>query len=378
MADKVKVLLIVTDFYQAGTERFTYELDRAIDKSKFEVQILSLLPLNNSPQWKDYYYEKHLELGTRIYFLDDVKFLKKATLAERIKFHILSVPIPDDIAQVQNFLKPFEAISFLGEYSYPSFKKYLSNESFSKSVIHIMNSVHQKKDLYVSYDKSKRYKFCSGFDDVKIKEELQEFKHYSHHYLPLSINIVNTKNPWHYKSNSKKRIGIFTRLTQHKPLDPFLYSFQLLLDYLPDTELHIYGSGNPEREGMLRYVKQLDLGNQVHFRGHQEDLKQSAQKDELDMVWFHGYYGEPGGFAGFDISSLGIPQVFWDFSNSKLSLDQDIYPMYNHINSFVKRSIEILNNEKAAIECSTNQFNHLLENRDISKHISKLEEIWTR
>jgi hypothetical protein len=68
MADKVKVLLIVTDFYQAGTERFTYELDRAIDKSKFEVQILSLLPLNNSPQWKDYYYEKHLELGNKNIF----------------------------------------------------------------------------------------------------------------------------------------------------------------------------------------------------------------------------------------------------------------------------------------------------------------------
>jgi hypothetical protein len=107
MADKVKVLLIVTDFYQAGTERFTYELDRAIDKSKFEVQILSLLPLNNSPQWKDYYYEKHLELGTRIFFLDDVKFLQKATLGDRLKFHILSVPIPDDIAQVQKFLQAF-------------------------------------------------------------------------------------------------------------------------------------------------------------------------------------------------------------------------------------------------------------------------------
>jgi hypothetical protein len=46
--------------------------------------------------------------------------------------------------------------------------------------------------------------FALVSDDVKIKEELQEFKHYSHHYLPLSINIVNTKNPWHYKVKFKK------------------------------------------------------------------------------------------------------------------------------------------------------------------------------
>jgi hypothetical protein len=46
------------------------------------------------------------------------------------------------------------------------------------------SSPEERPYMFRTYNKHNDYKFCSGFDDVKIKEELQEFKHYSHHYLP--------------------------------------------------------------------------------------------------------------------------------------------------------------------------------------------------
>ena len=60
---KTKVLFIVSEFYQSGTARFTYEIDCALNKELFETSILSLNPLNNSDQWQDYYnfLHKHKE-----------------------------------------------------------------------------------------------------------------------------------------------------------------------------------------------------------------------------------------------------------------------------------------------------------------------------
>lgn len=377
MADRVKVLFIVTDFYQAGTERFTYEVDKAVDKTRFEIHILSLLPLNHSKQWKDYYYDKHKELGTSIYFLDEVKLPPKVKISDRIKFRLLDIPITDEIGQVQRFLQPFQAISFWGEYAYPSFAKYLNIESEQRCIIHIMNSIHQKKDLYAAYNKDKIYNFCSGFDLIRIKEELSEFSNYQHTYLPLSINLNQVENAWLSRQNSSGKIGIFTRLSIHKPLDPFLYAFQIVLDKIPGLELHIFGSGNPEKEGMMRYVRQLGLSGSVFFRGHKEDILGTAKNENLDLVWFHGYYGEPGGFAGFDITSIGIPQIFWDFSNSELSKNQTIYPMYNHMITFVEKSYTVLTDRSEAKQLSSVQYEDLYAKRDIRKNVKLVENLWS-
>lgn len=374
----VKVLFIVTDFYQAGTERFTYEVDKAVNKNLFSISILSLLPLNQSSRWEDYYYSKHLSLGTDIVFLEELKKVKKPSLSDKIKLRLINKSITDEKTAVADFLKKFDVISFWGEYAYPPFEKYLDLSTKSKSIIHIMNSIHQKQDLYKAFDKSKHYKFSSSFNDVELKDELKGFINYDHTFMPLSLNILSRENPWLVRTGRSNKIGIFTRLTTHKPLDPFLYAFQLVLDKIPNLELHIFGSGNPENEGMMRYVKQLNLTQRVFFRGHQSNILETAQNENLDLVWFHGYYGEPGGFAGFDISSLGIPQIFWDFSNSELSKRQTIYPMYNSLSEFVHKSTIILSDRSKAEQLSEIQFRDVSTKRNIINNIAILEQLWTQ
>ena len=85
MKDKVKLLFVVSEFWQAGTQRFTFELDRALNKSEFEVDILCLLPLNKSEHFTDYYYPKHLDLGSKIHFFDEVNQLTIPTIGQKIK-----------------------------------------------------------------------------------------------------------------------------------------------------------------------------------------------------------------------------------------------------------------------------------------------------
>lgn len=64
---KIKILFVVAGFYRAGAERFAYEIDKALDKEKFELTIFCLERQNKmSPLWKDRYYENlHRELGTK-------------------------------------------------------------------------------------------------------------------------------------------------------------------------------------------------------------------------------------------------------------------------------------------------------------------------
>jgi len=373
---KIKLLFVTKTFYQAGAERFLYELDSAIDRKVFDVSVMVMESLNKSKRWKDYYYHKHLELGDKIFFYDELKGKIKPTLKEKLAYRILQHQLPDEDRKLKLFLDSYDVISFVGENNFSDLRKYITEGVWKKSVVHILNSVHQNKNIYANYDKQKHYLFCSGFDNDELKIELDGFANYEHHYVPLSIKVDSKDRVWKFKPSGKRKIGIFTRLTSHKPLGPFFYALQLLLDKIADVELHIYGSGNPEEEGMMNYVKRLGLESKVFFRGHQEDMKQTAIKDEIDLVWFHGYYGQPGGFASFDITTAGIPQIFWDFSNTHNPILSEVYPMYNHLSTFVEKSLEILNDGGKASQLSDLQYDTLLKVNNVECSAPKMEQIW--
>jgi len=376
MADKIKVLFVTTEFYQAGAQRFVYEVDKAIDKNKFDVSILSLIPLNNSKIWNDYYYEKHIALGTKIYFLDDIKTSHIPTIKQRIKRKLLGGTLHTPQTNIRDFVQNFVAVSFWGEYCFPELNNILTAEQKKKCLIHIMSSKYQDENLYRRFDKTKHYHFVSGFGDEEIQFELSEFKEYRHTFFPLSLNIDNKINQWQFSDEPNKRIGIFTRLSSHKPLDPFIYSFHLLLNKFPSSELYIYGSGDPVHEGVYAFVKHLRLEGKVKFMGHQDNIVKSALKDKLDIVWFHGYHGVPGGFAGFDICTSGIPQIFWNFGTASQDERSETFPMFYKLIDFVDRSCKILANKNDAETLSKKQYNYILETRNISNYIKTLEMLY--
>lgn len=374
--NRIEILFVVSEFWQAGTQRFTYEVASAINRRLFNITILSLRPLGSNRNWADYYYEKHLALGDKVMFFEELIRLPEQGIYSRVKNRLSGRSLPSKDKILTEFFDKFQAISIMGEYNFPFVAKYLGEVQKRRTIIHIMNSIHQDKNIFLKFNKQEKLRFCSGFLKNEIAEELAEFVDYDHQYLPLSLSFLETEK-WHFSEN-KKRIGIFTRLTLHKPLDPFLYAFHLLLDKMPDVELHIYGSGDPEESGMMRYVKQLKLQKNVVFRGHQNNLIATALKDEIDLVWFHSYYGQPGGFASFDVSSVAIPQLFWNFSNTEGSAKDDIFPIFNHLSSFVDRSVVILSDRDKAEALSTIQYEDTLKNRNMRENIVLLETLYKR
>ena len=376
MPNKIKVLFIVTDFYQAGTERFTYEVDTALDKALFEVSILCYISLSQSDRWADYYYEKHQALGTKIYFKQDIDKPYPYTYKQRLERIVFKKPLPPENKSLSDFLDGFDIISFMGEYNYPLLQGKMTAAQKNKSLLHIMNTKHQKPDLYAKFDKTKNHHFVSTFEGSILESELSDFPSYRHTFMPLAFAIDQANFQWKFSASPQKKIGIFTRLTTHKPIDIFLFAFHLLLGTYASAEFHVFGSGDPESEGLMRIVRALGIQDKVFFRGHQENLVETANTERLDLVWFHGYHGFPGGFAGYDICTTGIPQVFWEFSQEINRETADVFPMHIRLEEFVKESICLLTQKDEAEKTSQAQFNFVLDKKDLSKYIKNLESLY--
>jgi len=376
MKNNPKILFIVSDFYQSGANRYAYEIDKSLDKSKIDLSILSWHKLNNSEIWNDYYFSKHQALGTPIFFENEINQLTIPTFKERFEKKILNKPLPNERQMFHDFLESFAKIIVIGEYLYPYVARFMNEKELDKTYISIQNSIFQHKENYDRYDKKQFYQFISSFKDGMYQIEFQSFENYSHVFFPLSIHIENSVFKTDYELKESVKIGVFTRLSHTKPLDPFLYAFQLILEKYPTAEFHIYGSGDPEKEGVMRIVKQLDLESKVIFRGHQVDLIATALADNLNLIWLHGYYGIPGGFSGFDICTTKIPQIFWDFSVSSDKFSDPRFPMYHQLSKFVAKSLEIIEDPSKAKDLAEVQYKYIDEEKNVKKFIHILESLF--
>ncbi len=373
---KTSVLFIVGGLHRAGAERFAYEIDRALNKDIFNLSILCLEKEKDIPSnWKERYYEKkHIELGTPITYIDrfiNPAFFKKGKGLRRLIRKLLPKPTSPWKDELCDYIDHFEVIHWMGEYTYIHS---MPEKIRQKSLIHMMSAKFQDRFLYDKFDHDLFYNFCSPFNEDEIGYELSQFKKYHVVYLPLVLQINAENNTWKYQDSPVKKIGIFTRLNRYKPLDPFFYSFQLLLDKMPNCELHVFGNGDPRAEGMLDYLERLGLVDKVFFRGHQENIVQTALNEKLSLSWFQGYNNDrPAGYAGLDICTTGTPLICWDFHGYPQKKVNDTYPHYKNLNKFVEKSLEILTDKNQAENLSETQFTETIKTRDVNIYIQDLE-----
>ena len=385
MSNKKRILFIVSDFYHNGAQREMYEFDCALDKDKFEVTILSLTELNIRLDLPDYFYQKHLDLGTKILFLKDFISKPKKSLMTRLLNKTLGNSQhkkSNNNRELVALLENYSEIIYMGEYIYQHISNILPVDYSKRIIIFVMCSRFQSEN-YRNFDKNNNYLFIGGFDKLKhIEYEFEGFTDYKYQFMPLCLTVTNEYNKWKFNSNKgkPKKIGIFTRLHKDKPLDPFFYAYQVLLSQGLGVELHVFGVGDYKQAEYDRYINNLSLDGKVYFRGHQSDMKQTIIDEQLDMVWFQGYNNLPAGYAALEVCLTGAPQLFWDFftgENEQINkLDKEtIYPHYKNLLLFVEASEIILSDEKIAQEFSEKQFQDVFNNRDIHKNVSIIEKI---
>ncbi|WP_299550020.1 hypothetical protein [Seonamhaeicola sp.] len=376
-----KILFVVSDFYHGGAQREMYEIDRALKRENIEIVILCLLDLKSSRHFSDYFYEKHVALNTKIIFLKDIIKPYKKTIFNKLLNKLGLFSINSTNANVlTTFLKDYKEVFFMGEYTYKKIEHYILADYNRRKNIFIMSARFQGEH-YRNINKNNKYNFISPFDTKEqIEYEFEGFTDYSHIHFPLSLSIDTSMNKWSFKNNQVKRIGIFTRLSKSKPLDPFFYAFHLLLKDMPDTELHVYGAGDYKEAEYDRYINHLDLHKNVFFRGHQKDIKQTLNADDIDLVWFQGYLNRPAGYAGQDVIITGTPILLWDFylgENKNLNNMDYVYPHFKDLSSFALASKAVLQDQKLANQIAQKQFSDIVNTRDINKNIERIKHIFS-
>ena len=167
-------------------------------------------------------------------------------------------------------------------------------------------------------------------------------------------------------------------MTKTKPLEPFIYSLQLLKNHFPNIELHIFGTGDPGELGLNNHINYLNLYKSVFFRGHAKDIVETTLKEQLSIIWFQGYHGVPAGHSGFDMCSIAIPQVFWNFGSVHEGECDSRFPMFNNLSEFVNFNIKLFENENIASKLSFEQYNYVNEERNMQIEVKKLEKIYTQ
>jgi hypothetical protein len=130
---------------------------------------------------------------------------------------------------------------------------------------------------------------------------------------------------------------------------------------------------------MNAFLDRIGIKDKVFFRGHQEDIVQTAIDEKLSLSWFQGYNNDrPAGYAGIDICTTGTPLLCWDFHPYPNDFYNPIYPHYKNLNKFVEKTIEILTEKENAEELSEWQYQDVVDNRNVYDYISIIENEYIR
>lgn len=381
---KKRILWVVYDFIQAGGQRYVYEICKALNKEKFEIDFLKVGPMNYDKHWDhEFYYTPTLELGCKVFFLEDLFGSKKKNFPKSgllirtfnyFKRKIIPEKSVDKKGMLEDFFRKYDFVNFSGTSVFEICLEYNINPP--NGFIHILTFGFQKPDMYKGYEKVAHYKFISPVTLSAAKKDLDGFTNYEITYYPLCFET----SPYDIeKSVSSKnyRIAIFTRLSSMKPLDPFFYSLKILVEWGLNVELYIYGAGNPEKLGMIRQLEYLYIRDRVKFLGHVESIPDALKENKPDLIWYQSANKEPGGYAAFEVSMSGLPQVFWDFMDmAEHRSIEKVFPSFTNLLSFSRYSREIiLSPEKQSI-LGNQQRDYVIENYSIKKHIHILEELF--
>lgn len=386
------------DFVQAGAQRFQFEFLRALDKNQYQIDVLVPIPLDRAEGMfpKEYYYPLVEQSVHKIYRMGDVGGmwhrvlhligLTKARLSKTNPLqHLLdfmAVRIGSrHRSRLKRFLESYDAI-IVTEYDFCFVKDAVSD--MERVITCIMTARSQTHPLsqFEDYDCTKSYTFVAGWDDKVKENELSYFTNgYRFINVPLILNVSEyqaveyTRNP-----DGVLRIGLFTRISPLKPVEPFLFALHLMICRGIKVHLHHFGAVADRgisaimKDMLLKTIHILGLENHITFEGHAEDIASACAKKGIGLVWQQGFIRHLGGYAGIELMLAGVPHAFFDFETLDRSWPQGELPepYFHEVNAFADFSERVLTNTKFATELGLMQREHISKAFDVHRHLPTL------
>ena len=342
---KIKILFVLSQLVQHGSERYLFEICKALDKNHFQVEVMTRKFFVKN----HFYYDKllalnipvHTKLISRRHLRFPIKKLynKLSFLKKTIDWlHRLIIKY-----SYKNFFESYDIIAVIGIETYcDALMPFLDKNN--NVIIHHVNHQHQFSRNYFNECPQNKIVVCDKQQEKEIM--LSKLSHATLFRFPLLMDL-SERPDLNRRSNEIKgpiRIGVVSRLFPDRPNEPLLKCFHALLQQT-DANLFFYGSGNTKLYDTL--LDDLKIRDKVHFMGHQQDLEYTIQRDSLSLLWLTSM-GVSISYGSIEIASLGVPMIFWDLSSMtyKQILDETEGAMhcFSDMNQFVLFNMKVLNN----------------------------------
>lgn len=376
---RIRLLFVSGQFVQGGSERFLFEVCRALDPRRYSIDILTWRRV----QPTDYYYRRlealgitiHRKLPQRVYFRKRLSFLYRWRGFQGVMDAVNDAHYR---LVLGTFLDQFGVINVIQIENYLTLQPVLANDD--RVIVYLMSNGFQYSDnIYAKCWPGRRYRFV--LSDPLQKEDLRgtPCAQAETTLFPLALDCTGreqvTLTP---PTLGPVKIGIFMRLSPERPLEPLFYCFHDLAKVVNAT-LHVYGSGDPAQ--FSRVLQLLGIEERVTFEGHTADLERTLKSDDLSLVWMTSH-GPILGYASLEVASFGVPIVFWNLSTTPYEqiLDETSRAVHSFdcVTDFVNFNVGLLTRQERLVELGPRLRAYVHDSYDIHRHIATLEDYFAR
>lgn len=378
MSDRpIRLAFAIDQFEQGGSQRYLFEVCRALDKERFDVCVLTRARVDR----RGYYYAPLRAAGIPIHEIrphipDPVRFVPAIVgfRPYRVAVHRTNSMLAR--WTIGTFLNAFDLVACIQIETYYALQSALAIKD--NAIVHLMSNRFQY--AYDPYDECRTdqpYRFVT-FDSSQTEEVRASRCHAGSVFeWPLSMDLTGFPLlPIQAEPGRPKKIGIFTRLSREKPIEKLFECFAGLVREV-DATLHVYGNGDP---GIFREsIHALGIADRVVFEGHAPDMNATLRTAGLSMCWLISV-GTLLGFATIEIAACGMPMAFWNFGarthSDILRQTGGAVHSFDSVPEFVRFAVGCLNDPQELAEAGATLRRHILSRHDIHRNIKTLQDYY--
>ena len=371
---KTRLLFVIGQLVQSGSERFTYEVCKAIDRDRFEVEVLT----KSGTRASDFYYPKLLALGIPVHRRLPLLLNRLQRRARRLYLALRPLLEPAHRWYTRlvlgRLLDRFDVINCVQIESYLLLQPVLRDNA--RVITYLMSNAFQYGfNPYADCASGRQYRFVFT-DPTQIADYADTACAGAEAmYMPLALDLSGTSDLSAFaRAGEPFDIGVFMRLGPERPISG-LFRALAKLARTRNARLRVWGRGDPAQ--FDAELTTLGIKDRVVFEGHTTSIENTLRTAGLSMVWMT-CVGATLGYASAEISSFGFPMLFWNLSD--ISDEQVATETRGAIRSFrtpedLAPATEALLTDRAEqLEAGRRLRAYILDTYEIAPHVRRLED----
>jgi glycosyltransferase involved in cell wall biosynthesis len=288
---------------QGGAERYAFEICRAIDAHRFEVEMLGFEGTGLDEQHYGRRLAAHGVTIREVLPAMPLTALHPFTWRQRLRARFRSAR---HRARIQALLRQYDLIALVQIESALLIDAWLPRDRLV--VLHLLSHrLQYESDVYRKLRSGRRYTLIC--QDAGQLEEAQSMGNRiaSATVVPLPVDPADFP-PLRFKRREELVIATFIRISPERPLLPL---FEALSELVKTTDAVLRHYGRGDSAELLPTLDSLGIRNRVTFAGHSVDMRRSLEEDGVSFAWMTAY-DDSLGYASIELAAMGVPCCFYN------------------------------------------------------------------